>query len=82
MTTELLPPEHLNKLIGGNYSGDYQSIGEQFRDIFLTWGGLKPTDRVLDVGCGCGRMAWGRVWTGCRNRAAAAQRTSSPSPAA
>ncbi len=57
MTTELYPPKHLIKLIGGKEETDYVSIAAHFFDIFLKYGELKETDRVLDVGCGCGRMA-------------------------
>lgn len=38
-------------------SGDYKKIGEEFMRYFLELGELKPTDRVLDIGCGVGRMA-------------------------
>jgi ubiquinone/menaquinone biosynthesis C-methylase UbiE len=37
--------------------GDYKSVGLAFRDLFIKYGGLKPEHRVLDVGCGIGRMA-------------------------
>lgn len=32
-------------------------IGEEFKDYFVDLGRLKPTDKILDVGCGIGRMA-------------------------
>jgi SAM-dependent methyltransferase len=58
MTSHLsVPPEALNKHIGGRTADDYANIGEEFLEIFQKYGGIKPTDRVLDVGCGCGRMA-------------------------
>jgi SAM-dependent methyltransferase len=38
-------------------SGDYTAIGEEFALIFRDTAGLGPTDRVLDTGCGIGRMA-------------------------
>jgi SAM-dependent methyltransferase len=47
------PPRH-RSLIGG---GDFRAIGAEFLGHFRTLGGLKPADRVLDVGCGIGRMA-------------------------
>jgi ubiquinone/menaquinone biosynthesis C-methylase UbiE len=41
-------------MIGG---GDYEIVGKEFFRFFLDFGHLKPDDRVLDVGCGLGRMA-------------------------
>lgn len=38
-------------------SGDFIKIGEEFKRYFIELGDLQPTDRVLDVGCGIGRMA-------------------------
>jgi SAM-dependent methyltransferase len=38
-------------------SGDYIEIGNEFKNYFINLGGLKPHHRVLDVGCGIGRMA-------------------------
>ena len=38
-------------------SGDFEKIGEEFKYYFTELGHLNPTDRVLDVGCGIGRMA-------------------------
>lgn len=49
----LAPPKSLI-FIG---SGDFKQIGNEFRDYFINLGGLKPEYRVLDVGCGIGRMA-------------------------
>ena len=37
--------------------GDFEAIGEEFFRYFVDLCGLKPADRVLDVGCGAGRMA-------------------------
>lgn len=37
--------------------GDYRAIGAEFLSHFVRIGGLRPTDRVLDAGCGIGRMA-------------------------
>ena len=37
--------------------GDYKAVGFEFRKLFTEYGGLKPEHRVLDVGCGIGRMA-------------------------
>jgi Methylase involved in ubiquinone/menaquinone biosynthesis len=46
------PPE--NVFVG---DGDYRAIGAEFLGHFVRLGGLKPSDRVLDIGCGIGRMA-------------------------
>ncbi len=51
---DLVPPRKLSALVGG---GDFKGLGEEFFGYFTGIGGLKPDDRVLDVGCGCGRMA-------------------------
>lgn len=37
--------------------GDYRAIGAEYLGHFVRLGGLKPSDRVLDIGCGIGRMA-------------------------
>ena len=37
--------------------GDFKAVGREFRAYFIQLGGLRPDDRVLDVGCGIGRMA-------------------------
>jgi SAM-dependent methyltransferase len=47
------PPESL-RFVG---DGDFRLIGAEFVGHFLRYGGLKPWDRVLDLGCGIGRMA-------------------------
>ncbi len=48
-----VPPEELI-FVGG---GDFLAIGNEFLGYFTRLGGLKPEHRVLDVGCGIGRMA-------------------------
>jgi SAM-dependent methyltransferase len=37
--------------------GDFRAIGAEFLQHFVRLGGLGPDDRVLDIGCGIGRMA-------------------------
>lgn len=37
--------------------GDYKKIGNEFFNYFVELGHLKPNNKVLDVGCGIGRMA-------------------------
>lgn len=49
----LVPPRGLS-FVGG---GDFEATGREFRGYFSELGGLEPTDRVLDIGCGIGRMA-------------------------
>jgi SAM-dependent methyltransferase len=50
----LTPPRRLSHFVG---EGDFQEIGAAFLRYFVEFGGLTPSDRVLDVGCGVGRMA-------------------------
>jgi len=49
----MIPPESMN-FVGG---GDFTKIGEEFNNYFIELANLQPNDRVLDVGCGIGRMA-------------------------
>lgn len=37
--------------------GDFHAIGAEFLQHFVRLGGLAPTHRVLEIGCGIGRMA-------------------------
>jgi SAM-dependent methyltransferase len=50
-----LPVPPLEKNFVGD--GDYLSIGTEFLGHFVRYGGLKPSGKVLDIGCGIGRMA-------------------------
>jgi len=47
------PPRRLN-FVG---SADFKAVGDEFLNHFFTLGGLKSSDRVLDIGSGIGRMA-------------------------
>ena len=38
-------------------SGDFQRSGAGLLGDLIVFGGLRPTDRVLDIGCGVGRVA-------------------------
>jgi len=50
---ELVAPRYLN--YAGD--GDFEATGNEFMKYFITIGGLQPQHRVLEVGCGVGRMA-------------------------
>ncbi len=48
-----VPPENLH-CVG---DGDFLAIGREFLDHLIRHADLTPTDTVLDVGCGVGRIA-------------------------
>lgn len=50
---QMLPPAEMN-FVG---DGDFSAVGDHFLEHFIKVGGLLPQHRVLDVGCGIGRMA-------------------------
>lgn len=47
------PPKRLN-FVG---SSEFKKVGDEFTDHFIKLGKLKPSDTVLDIGCGIGRIA-------------------------
>lgn len=49
----LVPPRRLD-FVGHS---DFAATGDEFLGHFVALGGLQPFERVLDVGCGIGRMA-------------------------
>ncbi len=49
----MIPPRSMH-FIG---IGDFEGIGQEFKKYFIELADLQPNDRVLDVGCGIGRMA-------------------------
>lgn len=50
---EVLPPKSLQRFVGGAY----EQVGAEFAGYLVELCGLQPSDAVLDVGCGSGRMA-------------------------
>jgi SAM-dependent methyltransferase len=50
----LTPPRRLTGYVGDS---DFRATGEEFLVHFRELADLQPSDRVLDVGCGIGRMA-------------------------
>lgn len=50
---DLMPPRKMIHNIGGSFA----DVGNTFLRYFIELGGLQPSDKVLDVGCGVGRMA-------------------------
>lgn len=50
---EITPPK--GKIFIG--PGNFKALGEKLRSDFIQYGGLQPQHRVLDIGCGIGRIA-------------------------
>jgi SAM-dependent methyltransferase len=50
---DLQPPRSLISVGDGNFD----RIGQEYLGHFIKIGGLRPRDRVLEIGCGIGRMA-------------------------
>lgn len=48
-----LPNKELQLAIGDGY----EAVGKEFFHYFISFGEVKPEEKILDVGCGCGRMA-------------------------
>jgi len=49
-----VPPQRLVDRVG---RGDYRAVGQGLLRVAREQGGLHPTDRILDIGCGVGRLA-------------------------
>jgi len=50
---EAVPPRGKN-FVG---PGDFEAIGKEYFGYFKKWGNIKPESRILEIGCGMGRMA-------------------------
>ncbi|MBD0361051.1 MAG: class I SAM-dependent methyltransferase, partial [Nitrososphaeraceae archaeon] len=50
----VIPPKRMTSLVG---DGDFEEIGRDLLHSLIEIAGLKPNERVLDVGCGIGRVA-------------------------
>jgi len=54
----LTPPRRLMTVGSNEFTrSDFNAIGQKLFQFLVDIGGLKPNDKVLDVGCGVGRMA-------------------------
>lgn len=58
----LVPPRAINPNIGliprrGAYAAEFMASGQRIADMLVAYADLKPDDRVLDIGCGIGRVA-------------------------
>jgi ubiquinone/menaquinone biosynthesis C-methylase UbiE len=38
-------------------AGDFEAIGREFLRLFIDLAHLQPDEKILEIGCGCGRMA-------------------------
>ncbi|HXE03786.1 MAG TPA: class I SAM-dependent methyltransferase, partial [Methyloceanibacter sp.] len=54
MQQETIDGIPLSELVGG---GDPPAVAGQMVEVIKSAAGLNPTDHVLDIGCGCGRIA-------------------------
>lgn len=51
---DLVPPRTAIQSIGGS---DFEAIGRHLTEVAVGIGGLQPEQRIVDIGCGCGRLA-------------------------
>ncbi|WP_250125046.1 class I SAM-dependent methyltransferase [Chroococcidiopsis sp. CCMEE 29] len=57
LINELVPPEKMIDWVGGGGTSWFKQVGNEFFQYFVELCDLKPNEKVLDVGCGCGRIA-------------------------
>jgi SAM-dependent methyltransferase len=53
----VVPPLDLMNIVGSGSAESYLKVGQGLFEILRAHGGLRRSHRVLDVGCGCGRLA-------------------------
>lgn len=53
-----LPPDPPSHLAGGIGAGDFWQVGQEIVGLTMATAHVRPADRILDVGCGLGRVAW------------------------
>lgn len=56
INNDLIPPEDMMMSSIGGIRG-FKKAGEDFLKIFIEHGNLQPNSKVLDIGCGVGRIA-------------------------
>src|SRR3954468_24069020 len=54
---EMIPDAETANYVGGGGVELFREVGEQLVGVFKLHAGLKPTEDILDVGCGIGRVA-------------------------
>lgn len=57
MNDDLIPPQNMIEFVGSTSDENFKRMGKSFLRHFLKLGNLQPEDKVLDVGCGVGRLA-------------------------
>lgn len=57
MNHQLIPPQHLMGAVGPGDYLKFQAVATEFLGYFQKFADLKPSESVLDVGCGVGRIA-------------------------